>query len=171
MMNEKICCFTGHREIEKEFAPYLDEVLTSILKKLVVYGVTAFRAGGARGFDTAAALNVLKLREDEPDIKLLLCLPCPDQAAKWIPSEQRLYRHVLDECNGYTYAEPKYTRGCMHKRNRQLVEGADFCVAYYDGKSAGGTAYTVQYAESHGVAVINVYPLVREAKNYYESLR
>ena len=168
-MKKIICCFTGHREIEKGHEPYFDEVLTSILSKLIVYGVTDFRAGGALGFDTVAAESVLKMRNDNPDIKLFLCLPCPDQAAKWPYRDQALYRQILDKCNGYTYAEPRYTLGCMHKRNRQLVDGADFCVAYYDGKSGGGTAYTVKYAEAQGVPVINLYPLVREAKNFHEN--
>lgn len=170
-MNEKICCFTGHREIEKGLEPYVEEVLASILQKLTVYGVTVFRAGGARGFDMLAEIEVLKLKKKEPDraLKLHLCLPCPDQAAKWIPSEQRLYQKILESSDGYTYAEPKYTRGCMYKRNRQLVDGADFCVAYYDGNGSGGTAYTVEYAESRGVSVINLYPLAKEAKRIHDS--
>ena len=168
-MKEKICCFTGHREIEKDLEPYVHEVLASILSKLTVYGVTVYRAGGARGFDTLAEIDVLKLRKEVPEIKLLLCLPCPDQAARWPFSEKRLYKRILDQANGYTYAEPQYTPFCMHKRNRQLVDGADFCVAYYNGRSGGGTDYTVKYAESRGVPVINLYPLAREAKNFHES--
>lgn len=168
-MNEKICCFTGHREIEKELEPYVHEVLLSILSKLTVYGVTIYRAGGARGFDTLAAIDVLKLRRETPTIKLRLCLPCPDQASGWSYADQKLYRQILDHSNGYTYAEPSYNAGCMHKRNRQLVDGADFCIAYYNGRSGGGTAYTVKYAERLGVPVINLYPLAREAKRFHEN--
>lgn len=163
-MKEKICCFTGHREIEDALYPYLPEVLRPILEKLIIHGVTTFRAGGARGFDNYASLNVMLMKVSYPEIKLKLCLPCPDQAAKWTQSDRSLYQQILSECDGYTYAEPHYTQGCMHKRNRQLVDGADFCIAYYDGKSGGGTAYTVRYAESRGVPVINLYPLVCEAR-------
>lgn len=162
-MNEKICCFTGHREINKKHLPYLNEVLRPIIAKLIEGGVTTFRAGGARGFDSFAAMNVVILKKQSyPDVTLHLCLPCPDQADKWCEEDKSIYRQVLSECDSYTYAEPYYTRGCMHKRNRQLVDGADFCIAYYDG-SSGGTAYTVDYANSHGVSVINIYPLLVEA--------
>ena len=162
-MKEIVCCFTGHRDIEKDLIPYVEEVLASILYKLTVYGATVFRAGGAMGFDTVAAIEVLKVKKNDPRIKLKLCLPCPDQAARWKPNDQRLYKKILEASDGYTYAEPEYTRGCMHKRNRQLVDGADFCIAYYDG-SPGGTAYTVKYAEERGVQIINIYTLARQAK-------
>ena len=166
-MKEKICCFTGHRDIDDALWPYLPEVLRPILQKLIEGGVTTFRAGGARGFDNYAALNVLLMKNTYPDVKLKLCLPCPDQAVKWGKSDRDTYYQIIDACDGYTYAEPEYTRGCMHKRNRQLVNGADFCIAYYDG-SSGGTAYTVDYANSQGVSVINIYPLVLEAKKMHK---
>jgi uncharacterized phage-like protein YoqJ len=161
-MKEKICCFTGHREIDESLLPYLNEVLRPLLVKLIEGGVTTFRAGGARGFDNLAAMNVLIMKQKYPDVRLHLCLPCPDQADKWHSEDKYIYRQVVEACDSYTYAEPAYTRGCMHKRNRQLVDGADFCIAYYDG-SSGGTAYTVDYASSHGVSVINIYPLLIEA--------
>ena len=167
-MKEKICCFTGHREIEKELEPYVREVLISILSKLNVYGVTTYRAGGARGFDTLAEIEVLRMQKDAPEIKLDLCLPCKDQASGWPISEQHLYNKILARARSYTYAELTYKPGCMHKRNRQLVDGADFCVAYFNGRSGGGTAYTVKYAEGRGVPVINLYPLAREAKKFHE---
>lgn len=168
-MKEKICCFTGHREIDENLLPYLNEVLRPILAKLIEGGVTTFRAGGARGFDSYAAMNVVILKKQSyPDVKLHLCLPCPDQADRWRKSDKNIYQQILGECDSYTYAEPYYTRGCMHKRNRQLVDGADFCIAYYDG-SSGGTAYTVDYAESHGVSVINVYPLMVEATKMHRN--
>ena len=170
-MNKKICCFTGHRDIDKELEPYVKEVLVSTLNKLIVYGVTDFRAGGARGFDMLAEVEVLKLKKENPDLKLNLCLPCPNQSVKWCASEQRLYDRILEVCDGYTYAEDTYTRGCMYKRNRQLVDGAEFCVAYYDGNGSGGSAYTVGYAESRGVSVINLYPLAKEAKRIHDEKR
>ena len=48
-----------------------------------------------------------------------------------------------------------YTKGCMHERNRALVSGAHFCVAYMR-KPSGGTAYTVRLSERSGLRVINL---------------
>ena len=53
------------------------------------------------------------------------------------------------------YTSVEYTRGCMHKRNRHLVDHSGVCVAYLT-ESRGGTAYTVDYARKNGVPVINL---------------
>ena len=49
----------------------------------------------------------------------------------------------------------KYTRGCMHKRNRHLVDNSSACISYLT-ENKGGTFYTVNYAKSKGVEVINI---------------
>lgn len=48
----------------------------------------------------------------------------------------------------------------MFKRNRHLVDNSSVCVAYLTANS-GGTAYTVNYAESKGLKIINL------AEQYY----
>ena len=67
----KICCFTGNREIKgispTESAKKLESVLIDLIEN---QEYTIFRAGGARGFDTLAALCVLKLKEKYPQIEL-----------------------------------------------------------------------------------------------------
>ena len=47
------------------------------------------------------------------------------------------------------------------KRNRMLVDGADYCVAFL-AKNEGGTAYTCKYALSKGVELINLYDEMEE---------
>ncbi|MBR6608542.1 MAG: hypothetical protein IKK98_07800, partial [Oscillospiraceae bacterium] len=42
----------------------------------------------------------------------------------------------------------RYTRFCMHERNRYMVDRAQYLLAVYDGGDTGGTASTVRYAES-----------------------
>lgn len=43
----------------------------------------------------------------------------------------------------------------MAKRNRHLVDNSSVCVAYLT-QSGGGTAYTVEYANKHGLKIINI---------------
>ena len=50
-------CFTGHRNIAYEDALRLPALLDRVLVELIERGATAFRAGGAIGFDTVAALK------------------------------------------------------------------------------------------------------------------
>ena len=119
-------------------------------------GYRIFRAGGAMGFDTAAALSVLELRQLHPDVKLELILPCKDQTAKWRERDVKIYESILARSDSVIYAEEYYVSGCMHKRNRMLVNGAACCIAYYNGGS-GGTAYTYNYAKQMGIEVINIW--------------
>lgn len=78
-MKEKTCCFTGHREIPKGMYPMLTAELERELHGLIQRGFQYFGAGGALGFDTLAAEAVLRLKEQYPDIRLILVLLCPDQ--------------------------------------------------------------------------------------------
>ena len=43
----------------------------------------------------------------------------------------------------------------MIKRNRYLVDNSSLCICYLT-RQTGGTAYTVRYAESKGVTVLNL---------------
>ena len=47
------------------------------------------------------------------------------------------------------------TSGCMHVRNRHLVDFSSYCICYQT-KETGGTAYTVNYAKENGLIIYNV---------------
>ena len=121
-------------------------------------GVRVFRAGGALGFDTMAALAVIDMKKKFPDVRLELILPCRDQSDVWSERDKVIYRHIISCADSVTYAEEKYTSSCMFKRNRMLVDGSDCCIAYCNGSNGrSGTGYTVDYARSKGVEVTNIY--------------
>jgi len=152
----RICCFTGHRIIPNAEREEIKERLKSTLVSLIEKkGVTLFIAGGALGFDTMAALEVLSLRERYPEIKLRLAIPCENQTKGWKEKDILLYEEIMSQADDVVYTSRTYTSGCMHIRNRYMVDSSDFCVAYMT-KASGGTAYTVKYAEKKGVEVINV---------------
>ena len=162
MDNVKICCFTGHREIPEHLASGTKDMLEKAIRSLARQGVSSFRAGGARGFDCMAALAVIAIRDNEfPNIKLDLFLPCKDQTRGWKLWEKAQYAYILKKSDSHVYVSEKYYSGCMHKRNRAMVDGSDFCIAFYDG-SSGGTAYTVDYAAQRGLQIINVYDIVEK---------
>lgn len=150
-------CFTGHRDLggEAELA-HLRAALKAEVARLAKEGATVFRAGGALGFDTEAALAVLRQRKETPEIRLELLLPCRNQAQKWSAEQISLYEKILAHADACTYVSEKYYRGVMHVRNRALVDGSDACVAFLREGASGGTAYTVDYAKKHGVPVINL---------------
>ena len=152
----KICCFTGHREMSVLPPEEIDAKLTNKLIDLIENeGFTDFRAGGARGFDSFAAMVVLKLKKKYPHIKLHLILPCKGQENRFSPIEKQIYSFALENADSVTYIQERYSEGVMFVRNRALVDGSDLCIAYLE-KLRGGTYQTVNYARKQGVKTINV---------------
>lgn len=152
---EKTCCFTGHRNIPYAIKPLIYEKLKTEILKLIDEGVIYFGAGGAIGFDTLAANAVLELKAFNPKIKLILVLPCKEQTSLWNYKDINVYNNIIRRADKVVYLSEKYTAGCMHKRNRHLVDNSKYCIAYLN-KVGGGTAYTVNYAKKCGKTVINI---------------
>ena len=151
----KACCFTGHRTVDKKVAVSLAAALDRHLLRLAEEGYTEFRAGGARGFDTLAALRVLRLRETHPACRLVLILPCRDQAKSWRVGERSLWEQLISEADEVRFLYESYVPECMHARNRALVDGSDLCIAYLT-ENRGGTLYTCSYALKNGVELLNL---------------
>ena len=160
MENNYICCFTGHRFIPDGHVIYIPSLIEEAIRNQYHKGARVFRTGGALGFDSFAALKVIHMRQSFPDIRLELCLPCRDQAAKWSGRDQYIYGQILDVADSVRYVGDVYTSGCMYARNRMLVDGARVCIAYYDGGN-GGTGYTYSYAQRNGVKIINLYDMIK----------
>lgn len=118
-------------------------------------GYHYFGCGGALGLDTLAAQTVLRLREVYPEIRLILVLPCRDQTRGWKQADVAEYNRIMKAADKVTYTSEQYYSGCMHKRNRHLVDYSSLCICYLTEQS-GGTAYTVNYAQSQGLKIINV---------------
>lgn len=153
-MREITCCFTGHRIIPQNERKALAERLEERVRQLAGEGIYRFCAGGALGFDTMAALTVLRLRE-ELGLRLILVLPCLRQTRGWPERDAELYEEIKERADETVYVSREYSSGCMHRRNRLLVEESSVCVCCLTRQS-GGTAYTVHYACERGLRVINL---------------
>ena len=64
MERETSCCFTGHRRIPLQDGLWLRRMLREEIARLAQEGVVSFLAGGALGFDTMAAQEVLRVRAE-----------------------------------------------------------------------------------------------------------
>ena len=82
-------------------------------------------------------------------------LPCLTQTRGWRPEDIAEYERIKAQADKVVYTAQQYTRGCMHKRNRHLVDNSSVCVCYLNRES-GGTAYTVRYARERGLEIINL---------------
>ena len=154
-MKNQTCCFTGHRNIPVNDYHKIQKRLEEEIVSLIHQGVRYFGTGGALGFDTMAALSVLELKLEYPDIRLILVLPCKDQTRGWNEKNIKIYNQILSKADKVVYTSEQYHSGCMHKRNRYLVDGSGVCICYLTA-SKSGTAYTTDYAMRKGLQIINL---------------
>ncbi len=154
-MKFRTCCFTGHRHLPDNQKEEIAERLEEAVVTLIHSGYLFFGAGGALGFDTLCAKTVLRLRQSYPEIKLILVLPCVSQADWWPPADRAVYRDIMKRADKIVYTSQEYTKDCMFKRNRHLVDNSSACICYQT-RGTGGTAYTVEYARKHGLRIINL---------------
>lgn len=155
-MNKVTCCFTGHRNLRKYNIEGIKTELENKVEELIKNGVVDFETGGALGFDTIAALAVLKMRNKYPNIRLILVLPCKSQTLNWKKLDIEIYEYIKSQANEYLYTSENYCDGCMLKRNRYMVDHADYVISVWDGRKSGGTYATVNYARKQNRKIINL---------------
>lgn len=147
------CCFTGHRMIEERHRALLPSLLEQTLRELIADGYHTFLAGGALGFDTLAAEAVLSLRQELPQLQLVIVAPCANQTDGWPQADVLRYERIREAASSFLCLEAAYTRGCMRRRNLALVEMSAACISYcLRGRT--GTSQTVGFAQRAGLAVI-----------------
>lgn len=152
---KRTACFTGHRQIAENDRKKIEKKLDKIIEKLYRKGVIFYGAGGAYGFDMLAEKAVIRARKKHNEIKLILVLPCKEQYKYWTPDNQKIFLEIRSQADKVVYTSEEYSNGCMHKRNRHLVDFSGYCIAYLNTDS-GGTAYTVDYARQNGLDIINI---------------
>ena len=160
------CCFTGHRPEKLPWRYDEADPRCLSLKRRIAAAVEAAYEEGFRHFLCGMALGcdlyfceiVLALRERYPDITVEAAIPCPTQADAWSPAQRARYRRLVDACDFETVVSAGYTPYCMQRRDRYMVDHAALLIAAFDG-TPGGTQYTMQYAMSRGVSIVDL-PLV-----------
>ena len=132
------------------------QLRAEIIRLIEQEGVTHFISGMALGVDMYAAEIVLGLKSSYEGITLESAIPCESQAEKWTEKQRDRYFEIASKCDKETLIQHLYASDCMHKRNRYMVDQADFIIAVWDGRPSG-TGKTVQYAQRQGklVTIIN----------------
>ena len=166
MALEKTCCVTGYRPRKLPFGYReqdqrciaLKAALLEQIEAAVQEGYTRFLTGMAEGVDLFFAEQVLLLKSRGMPIRLEAVVPCPDQCARWIPAQKARYHRIFQACDWAYLVSERYSKDCMMKRNRFMVDHSDRVIAVFDGQP-GGTARTVAYAEQRGRQVIVLWPM------------
>ena len=152
----KTVCFSGHRGFKDPKAE-IEKKLETAVRECIDKGAECFITGGAIGFDTLAARTIIRLREEFPQIKLILALPCPPQAQtlKWSAPQVAEYREILDLADDVRILSQTYTQSCMLDRNRYMVDNSSTLI-HYLRSNRGGTSYTVSYAQKQNIQIIGI---------------
>ena len=155
------CSFTGHRTIAYSHINKLEALLSRAIDFVYAEGCREFYTGGALGFDTMAAKKLLSFRMTHSDVRLIVVVPCENQAEKWKCSDREMYEYILSKADEVIFCSETYTSDCMKKRNEFLADVCDVLIAY-SGRASSGSAQTVRMAEARGKTVYNLYRSVSE---------
>lgn len=90
-------------------------------------------------------------------------LPFKNYERTWPYAAQKHYRDLLAKCDMIThvYEDDRYDPKRLMERNKRMIDEAQLLVAVFDGKSGGGTADAVRYANTCKVPIIHI-PFVKE---------
>ena len=163
MSENRTCSFTGHRTVPAAHRGVLPDLLARAIAYAYGEGCRVFYAGGALGFDTYAARAVIAFRLSHPEVRLVLLLPCIDQAEGWSASDLAEYEWILHEADETEYFADAYTKDCMRRRNLALAERGDLLIAYV-GHDRSGAAQTLRAAVRCGKRVYNLFSHCGEKK-------
>lgn len=134
--------------------------MTDLLSRAIGYayrkGCRRFITGGALGFDTEAAREVIRFRMSHPDVSLILFIPCLDQDAAWSVRQRDFYDYILSAADEVRFVSEKYDKTCMKRRNQAMAEECDIMIAYV-GHDRSGSSQTLRIATTLGKETYNLY--------------
>ncbi|MBR2484206.1 MAG: DUF1273 family protein [Oscillospiraceae bacterium] len=157
------CCFTGHRPTKLPWGLDEEDERCIALKKRILdavetaceEGYTHFICGMAMGCDLYFAEAVLTAKKRFPTLTLEAAIPCLTQTDGWPEEQKARYQRILAACDYETVVQEHYSRDCMQRRNRYMVDHAALLIAVHDGLPSG-TRSTVLYAMRQKIMVVNL---------------
>ena len=164
MTRAKVCCFTGHRP-ETLFSDCEEteiyERIYAAVEDAVFDGYVDFSCGGCRGGVFLFGEAVVALKEKYSEIRLVCVLPFRGQAEYWSNEDRDRYADLLDNADEVICLHDSFKKGCMHERNRYMVDRSSLLVSAFNG-TKGGTEFTFNYAKKQGLRIVNVLTLIGE---------
>jgi len=162
---DNTCCFSGYRpeklpwgtDEESQRCIVLKEKLGFNAERMILSGIRHFICGMARGSDMYFCEAVLKLRKKYAEITIEAAIPYEKQASGWREKDRERYLGLSRQCDFLTYVSHEYSRNCMLRRNRYMVNNSSVLLAVFDGKP-GGTKSTLKYAAQRGLEIIEIEP-------------
>ena len=142
-MEEKICSFFGHREIDLNDGLYTASY-TEIIKAINT-GHFTFYFGGFGAFDTLCHNIVTKIKEERPElaIKRVYC----------VAEERHLRKHARyfnrEDYDEIIYLEPSFEwwYKSIYYRNCAMIDKSSFIIFYAENRSDSGAYKAYKYAK------------------------
>lgn len=126
-MENKACCFIGHRQIKK--STELRENLITLIEDLIINkNVNNFFFGSKSKFDDYCYEIVTELKEKYPHIKRVYVRSAYQHIPDWY--EDSLLEHYEDTY--FPEHMAKAGRASYVERNQEMINKSDFCIFYYD---------------------------------------
>lgn len=166
----KTCAITGHRPTRFKFKYKENYAGCKRLKKrlhdqfILLYeqGVRRFLVGGSLGVDMWSGEILLDLQKqpEYSDIELVIVLPYPGHDGRWDERSKQRMAFLLKHCTEHQTIGTDASPESFDKRNRYLVDHADYLVAVYDNDRTvrSRTGHTVRYAEERGKQITLIHP-------------
>ena len=82
-------------------------------------------------------------------------MPYIGQLNAFSATDKKKYERVLKKCDEVIVLSENYYNGCLHYRDRYMVDKSDVLICFLR-EDKGGTYYTVNYAKKNNVPVIEV---------------
>ena len=134
--------FSGHRTIAEDRKDEIRKKLRGKIRLLYAMGITE---------------EVISLKVELPNLKLIAVIPYDGQNERWSAREQDRYWDILDKADDAILLSKYYFNGCLLRRNDYMLSHSCGLIAFFDGKPKGGTFYTCRKAKSMGMDIINLY--------------
>lgn len=154
MMSNKnyTCAVSGNRTVGKDFD--VNKLKDVFIKLIINRDINTFLVGMALGFDTICFKTLEELKKTF-NIKIIACIPCENQNYNYSVEQSKEYYRMLSVADEKIYTGKEYTKTCMFKRNRYMVDNSSVLVTY-SRKKTGGTVYTKNYAIKSCVPIIEI---------------
>ena len=140
-----VCTFFGHRDCPETIKPRLREVLIDLINN---NGVDTFYVGNQGRFDAIVRSILRELEQAYPEIHYAVVLA-------YLPGKKNEYDDFSDTMlpEGIETVHPRYA---IERRNRWMLQRADFVVTYI-AHPWGGAAKFAERAKREGKTVINLF--------------
>lgn len=138
------CTFFGHSECYG----LEEKILERAIEELILKGVDTFYVGHQGNFDSMVLSYMKKLKETHRSISFSVVLA-------YMPTQKSGYNAYYD-CSIYPEGlELGPPRFAIERRNKWMIEKADFCLCYIN-HSWGGAYKFAKQAKKKGLIVINI---------------